>query len=104
MTYNVSNMVEALDQAKALITSDRQKDYGPPGPCFDHIASYWTVYLSKRFNQELTITGRDVAKLMGLFKTARDDMGEEKPDNPIDEIGYIAIRTIFMKPFTNAGE
>lgn len=73
-----------LDDAKTIITSDRNNTYGEPEDIFSTIADYWTTYL------DIIITPSDVGNMMGLFKIARITANKLHEDSYTDAIGYIA--------------
>lgn len=76
---------DLLDEAKQIITGDRQDAYGKPEDSFGLIGSLWSAYLGR------TITPREVADMMVLFKMAR--LRGQKPtrDTYRDVAGYAAI-------------
>ena len=73
-----------LDNARQIITIDRETQYGKPEDNFSNIAHYWTNYLNK------DITAHDVAIMMALLKIARIQGNSFKADSFIDCIGYLA--------------
>ena len=73
-----------LDDAKTIITSDRNNTYGEPEDIFGIIADYWSIYL------DTVITSTDVGNMMGLFKIARISANKFHEDSYTDAIGYIA--------------
>lgn len=75
-----------LDEAKAIVCGDRDRQYGQPEESFEAIAQFWTVYLKDK--EELD--AKDVAMMMVLFKVAREATGQSKRDNLIDIAGYAA--------------
>lgn len=75
--------VEALREAARLISSDRNKQYGPPSENFNRIARIWSVILEK------DITEEDVAMCMVGIKMARyAARSGYQPDTWIDIAGY----------------
>ena len=76
---------DILDEAKIIITGDRQKAYGPAKDNFQKIASLWSVYLGK------VVDVNDVANMMILLKVARSLGPSWKDDNYIDICGYAAL-------------
>ena len=76
---------DILDEAKELITGDRQKAYGSAYENFKKIAHLWSEYL------DTGISVQDVANLMILLKVARSTGPEQKDDNYIDICGYAAL-------------
>lgn len=79
-----------LETAGAIITNDRQNDYGAPENNFAIIASYWTTYMrSKKYDVEFH--PYDVAIMMAQLKMARMASSPRKADNYVDGAGYLAI-------------
>lgn len=74
---------ECLDEAKRIVTVDRNKPHGEPEDNFALIASLWGAYLQK------DLVPADIANLMILFKVARN-ASNCKADNWIDICGYAA--------------
>lgn len=81
---NTSKREQILMMAKDIVCSDRNKQYGEPEDNFRSIAELWSVYTG------LTLTAKDVALMMTLFKIARLMANPEKDDSWIDAAGYIA--------------
>lgn len=75
---------EILDKAKAVVTGQREQDYGSPESNFGLIGQLWTVYLNH------LVTAQDVANMMCLFKIARIRTGRGTADSYIDAVGYMA--------------
>lgn len=75
--------VEALREAARLVSSERDKQYGPPKENFNRIARLWSVVLNTDISEE------DVAMCMVAVKMARyaADSGYQ-PDTWIDIAGY----------------
>lgn len=79
------NREEILEEAKKIVTSDRNQQYGEPEDNFEVIAKLWTAYFSRY------ISSKDVAMAMVLFKIGRAmTCKEEKTDTYIDICGYAA--------------
>lgn len=92
----------SLEEAKQIITGERQDSYGNPEDSFLLIARYWNTYIAKKVQDELTARGlqgnyiadldaKDVAHMMILFKIARCQGQSPKRGNYIDIQGYAAI-------------
>jgi len=76
---------EILDQAKQIVSGDRDKQYGQPEDNFAKVAALWANYL------ETPIGAEDVAAMMILFKVARLIGSEYKSvDSWVDIAGYAA--------------
>jgi hypothetical protein len=75
--------VEALREAAKIISSDRNKQYGPPEDNFDRTAKIWSVILG------IPISNEDVAMMMVGLKVARyASKSGYQPDTWIDIAGY----------------
>lgn len=75
--------VEALREAARLISSERNKQYGPPSENFNRIARLWSVVLG------IDVTEEDVAMCMVALKMARyASKSGYQPDTWIDIAGY----------------
>lgn len=70
-----------MQVADDLIHNHRNKLYAHPLPNFLRIALYWSI------DAETVLTPVQVARMMMVFKVARDIHGFT-PDNYIDAIGY----------------
>lgn len=75
---------ELLNAAEQIVCADRETQYGSPEDNFATIAGFWSAYLDK------TLSAKDVAVMMCLFKIGRIKTGQHKADNYIDLIGYAA--------------
>lgn len=73
-----------LDDAKLVITQDRNADYGTPEENFQTIASLWSTYIGR------PVEPHDVAVMLLLVKVARIRTSPRKQDNWIDIAGYAA--------------
>lgn len=73
-----------LEEAKNIICSDRNAQYGEPEDNFACIAALWSIYLG------IDLDGYDVGMMMVLFKLARMMTGGYKRDSLVDLIGYAA--------------
>lgn len=81
---------EVLDQAKAIVTKDRNDDYGAPEDNFAAIAKRWNLWLKGRgiIDADHAIEAADVAFMMIDMKLARAQHKIDKLDNVIDIAGY----------------
>lgn len=95
---------QLIDEAKTIITSNRNKDYGEPEDNFERIADLWNAYLKHIALLRSTQSDKDVqtimehglllehdtAVLMILMKVARIIESPQKADHWVDIIGYAA--------------
>ena len=79
------NRGNILDEAKRLIHTDRQKDYGHPLINHQRIAKLWSVILEKE------ITPAQAALCMAMVKAARLVQTPNHEDSYIDGAAYFAI-------------
>jgi hypothetical protein len=79
------NRGNILDEAKRLIHTDRQKDYGHPLINHQRIAKLWSVILEKE------ITPAQAALCMAMVKAARLVQTPDHEDSYIDGAAYFAI-------------
>lgn len=75
---------DILDRAKAIVTGEREKQYGKPEDNFAIIAQFWSAYTGREFSPV------DVAMMMVLLKVARIKTGVYLADNYVDICGYVA--------------
>ena len=77
---------QVLDEAKKIVTGDRQNTYGDALDNFSDIARLWSAYL------QTDIGAEDVACMMALFKIARIEGSHYGHlDSWVDAIGYLAL-------------
>jgi len=88
----------SLDEAKKIITGERQDSYGNPEDSFTLIARYWEAYLRQKTGMVFDLTSLDTAHMMTLFKIARMQGQSPKRDNYIDAQGYLAIAADRLLP------
>ena len=81
---------ETLHAAEKAVNGDREGDYGKPEDNFKNIAGFWSLYLSSKLNNDITLQAVDVAVLLDLMKTARLIQSPGKTDTWIDKAGYAA--------------
>lgn len=79
---------QILDEARKLIVSDRQEQYGPPEENFQNIADMWNIQFKKKLNEPFTPS--DVAVAMALLKIVRN-IANYKEDSAIDGAAYLAL-------------
>lgn len=75
----VTEREKLLDEAKAIVCGDRDQQYGRPEENFGIIAELWSNYLRH------SVSSRDVAMMMILFKVAREATFE-KGDSGIKKV------------------
>lgn len=76
---------EILQKAEAIITGERQQNYGTPEDNFKRIASLWNAYMGDDLFDAV-----DVAMMMALLKIARISTGTQTEDSFVDLAGYAA--------------
>ena len=84
---------DILDTAKAIVTGEREKQYGKPEDNFAAVAQMWEVYLSSQCvgeGADVRIAPEDVAMMMVLLKVGRLMTGDYLADNYVDICGYVA--------------
>lgn len=74
-----------LEQAREIITVDREATHGKAENSFKTIARMWSAYL------DVEIEEHDVCALMALMKLARIKNNAKHVDSWRDAIGYNAI-------------
>ena len=75
---------DILDRARAIVTGEREKQYGKPEDNFAIIAELWGTYTGYKFSPV------DVAMMMALLKVARIKTGVGTVDSFVDLAGYAA--------------
>jgi Domain of unknown function (DUF6378) len=85
---DVSPRASALDEARALVTGDRNNTYGPPTQDFDRTAAMASGF-GFRVNGE-PLKGHHVAIFMILLKMSRLMWTPGKRDSWVDTAGYAA--------------
>lgn len=81
---------QILNEARDIICSDRNKQYGEPEDNFAVIGELWSQYLRRAKDVDIDLNGYDVGMLMALFKIGRLETGTPKRDNFVDLAGYVA--------------
>lgn len=76
---------EVLDTARAIVTGDRQADYGDAAASFALIAQLWTATLGHE------ILPHEVALCLTQLKIARIAHNPTIRDSWVDGIGYLAL-------------
>lgn len=75
---------DILDEAKRIVTQDRNRQHGEPEDTFGLIAAYWSAHLDH------PVSATDVAVMMTQLKLARLKASPGNRDNWLDGIGYLA--------------
>lgn len=75
-------MTSMIDEAKEIVSGQRQDDYGSIDESFTRIAGLWSAYLGKHVDKY------DVAKMMMLLKISRAKNGNHR-DSYVDIVGYV---------------
>lgn len=88
LAQQTSRRSELLDEAKDLITGDRNNHYGPPHEDFQRTASILNA-LGFEFREE-PIEAHHVAMIMATVKLSRMTWSPDKKDNWVDLAGYAA--------------
>jgi len=89
---NNNYLGRCLDEAKSIITGERQDSYGNPEDSFNIISEFWTTFLRHRFgDKEILLNSLDIANMMILFKQARKLGQSHSRDNYLDSCGYESI-------------
>ena len=84
---------DILDRAKAIVTGEREKQYGKPEDNFAAVAQMWEVYLREQCvgeGADVRVAPEDVAMMMVLLKVGRLMTGDYLADNYVDICGYAA--------------
>ena len=75
-----------LEEARLIISKDRNVDYGEPEQNFERIADLWSSYLGPN----RWVLAHEVAVMMVLLKVARIATSPHKEDHWVDLVGYAA--------------
>lgn len=78
-----------LDEAKTLVTGDRNAAYGPPTQDFGRTADMMTALFSSKLKEGERFKPSDVAWIITLVKASRA-RHSPKRDNYVDAAGYMA--------------
>ncbi|MGM9556585.1 MAG: DUF6378 domain-containing protein [Oscillospiraceae bacterium] len=81
---------QILNEARSIICTDRNAQYGEPEDNFAVIGELWSQYLRRAKDADIDLDGYDVGMLMALFKIGRLETGAPKRDNFVDLAGYVA--------------
>ena len=78
-----------LDEAKKLITGDRNNSYGPPTQDFQRTADMMSALFSAKLKEGARFKPSDVAWIITLVKASRAQHSPKR-DNYVDAAGYMA--------------
>lgn len=78
---------QVLEEARQLITGDRNKSYGSPTQNFQNTADLWTVQFQHKLKDGERFTASDIAQAQILLKMARMIAGPKR-DHWVDVAGY----------------
>lgn len=76
---------DILNQARAIVSGDRQTMNGKPERSFAQLAQMWSAYLG------VPVTDVDCAQMLALLKMVRAKSGVTKGDHFVDQAGYSAL-------------
>lgn len=79
-----------LDTANDIIHGERAASYGPAEESFDRIGKLWSIHLSNKLPEGVSVDAYDVAIMMTLMKCARAQT-DVKMDTFVDIAGYAAL-------------
>jgi|TARA_Y100000310_G_scaffold96016_1_gene93793 hypothetical protein len=82
---------EILEQAKKLISNNREEQHGDAYKNHSQISDLWSVFLDDKLKPFKEISPGDVALMMVLVKISRSTMGEFNKDDYLDGSAYMAI-------------
>lgn len=80
-------MKSVLEEAIAVTTGDRRRDYDKATPNHERIARIWNAYIQSRKDAASELSTLDVAHLMILLKIARAVYTPTR-DSYVDIAGY----------------
>jgi hypothetical protein len=80
-----------LQQAKELVSNDREGTHGDARQNHEQIAEFWNIFLDNKLKPMAAITCDDVAVMMALLKISRSTQGKFNIDDYIDAAAYMAI-------------
>mgnify|MGYP003660101059 FL=1 len=80
-----------LQQAKELVSNDRESTHGDARQNHEQIAEFWNIFLDNKLKPMAAITCDDVAVMMALLKISRSTQGKFNVDDYIDAAAYMAI-------------
>ena len=80
-----------LQQAKELVSNDRESTHGDARQNHEQIAEFWNIFLDNKLKPMAAITCDDVAVMMALLKISRSQRGKANVDDYVDASAYMAI-------------
>lgn len=85
-----ADRVRCLEDARAAVCGDRNRQYGEPHEDFRSIAGAWAAYLSDRLRPGASLAPHDVGAMMVMLKACRLRTSPGKEDHWVDIAGYAA--------------
>lgn len=85
-----------VDEARRLVSGDRQSAYGHPFHDFSRTATMWTGLLSEKLQPGKRIEPEEIGMAMVLLKLSRQ-MNKKKRDNIVDAHGYLITVDMVQK-------
>lgn len=76
---------DILNQARSIVSGDRQTVNGKPERSFAQLSQMWSAYLG------VPVTDVDCAQMLVLLKMVRAKSGVTKGDHFVDQAGYSAL-------------
>ena len=77
-----------LIDAEAIVSGQRQEDYGRPKQNHEATAAFWEIYMRRKYGIEIVFSARDVCMMNILQKISRDCC-KSIHDNLVDICGYV---------------
>ena len=77
------------EEAEKVVCGARNATYGKPEDNFERIAFMWSGYIAAKTGVRDALDNADVARMMTIFKLARDLGPVPTRDNLVDSHGYL---------------
>lgn len=77
------------EEAEKIVCGARNATYGKPEDNFERIAFMWSGYIAAKTGVRDALDNADVARMMTIFKLARDLGPVPTRDNLVDSHGYL---------------
>lgn len=81
---------EILAEARALISNDRNAQYGPPAQDFQRTAAMLSSLWDHKLKEGEAIEAHDIAVMLAVVKLSRIQWSPHKKDSWVDLAGYAA--------------